>query len=108
MRLTRLALAGVLMVPLVAQAGAKLPKDVREVDHAAALIVARDFAAAEPLLTKAIQITPSDPWAHYNLAVVYRNTRRYDQAVREYHAAMDLFETKGPRPNGQADIGNAL
>ena len=96
------------MVPLVAQAGAKLPKDVREVDQAAAFIVKGQFAAAEPLLNKAIQVAPGDPWAHYNLAVVYRNTGRYDQAVREYHTAMDLFETKGPRPNGEADIGNAL
>ena len=108
MRLIPLALVGLLTVPLVAHAGTKLPKDVRQVDQAAALIVRGQFAAAEPLLKQAIQITPTDPWAHYNLAVVYRNTGRYDAAVRSYHAALDLFESKGPRPNGEADIGNAL
>src|SRR5262249_55410596 len=108
MRLGHLALASALLVPLVAHAGYKLPKDVREVDRAAAFIVRGEFTQAEPLLLKAIERSPNDPWAHYNLAVVYRNTGRYDEAVRRYTEALQLFKTVGPRPNGPGDIANSL
>jgi tetratricopeptide (TPR) repeat protein len=88
MRFCHLALACALFVPAVAQA--RRPPVL--VDEAAQQIVRGDFAAAEPLLQRAVRETPNNPWAHYNLAVVYRNTGRYEHAIMQYEQAKDLFE----------------
>jgi Tfp pilus assembly protein PilF len=36
------------------------------------------------------QKTPANPWVHYELANVYRESQRRDDAVREYRAALEL------------------
>jgi tetratricopeptide (TPR) repeat protein len=108
MRWLILAFAGVLAVPAVASAQARLPKGQAEVNRATEMIVRGDFAGAEPLLRRAVIDAPNDPESHYNLAVVLRNTGHPQEAVPEYHRALDIFEAKGPRPNGEADLGRCL
>src|SRR5438270_5649663 len=71
MRLSSLAFIGLLCVPAVASAA----KDAGE------LIVAGDYAAAEPLLRHQLATNHRDANAHYNLAVVLKHTGRLDDAA---------------------------
>jgi tetratricopeptide (TPR) repeat protein len=108
MRLHPLAFALALVVPAVASANAKLPKGQEEVNRASEMIVRGDYAGAEPILRKAVFDVPDDPYAHFNLGTVLRATGRYDEAVAEFHTALDIFESKGPRANGEGDIASSL
>lgn len=78
-------------------------------DRAAQQNVRGDFVAAERDARQGITQMPNDPWAHYNLAVALKSLGRFDEAIAEYHAAMDLFESnKALRPHGEGDIANCL
>lgn len=99
-------LVGLLLVPVVA--AAQLPKGEEEVNRASEMMVRGDYAGAEPLLRQAISDAPGDPYAYFDLASVLRATGRNDEAIGEYRTAQRLFETKGPRANGQGDISNCL
>ena len=98
---------GMLLVPAVA-AALGLSKGEEEVNRASERIVRGDYAAAEPLLRRAIVDVPKNPYAHYNLGAVLRNQGRTDEAIVEYRQAKELFETVGPRANGAGDIANCL
>jgi Flp pilus assembly protein TadD len=100
-------LVGVILVSPVALAQFQLPKGEQEVNDASEMIVRGDYAAAEPLLRRAVVDAASDPYAHANLAAVLRNTDRYDEAIVEYHKAKTLFE-RGPSANGEADVSSCL
>jgi tetratricopeptide (TPR) repeat protein len=101
-------LVGLLLTPVVASAQFRLPKGEEEVNRASAMIVRGDYAAAEPLLRRAVADAPNDPYAYFNLASVLRATGRDDEAIENYRRAQKLFETKGPRANGPSDISNCL
>ncbi len=73
------------------------------VDQATSRIVRSDYRGAEPLLRKAIQIDDSEPFAHYNLGVVLRETNRFDEAMNEFRRADELFA-----PNDQPNRAAAL
>jgi tetratricopeptide (TPR) repeat protein len=78
-------------------------------DRAAQANVRGDFVTAERDARQGITETPNNPWAHYNLAVALKSLGRFDDAIAEYHAAMDLFESnKAWRANGEGDIANCL
>jgi tetratricopeptide (TPR) repeat protein len=108
MRLQSLAFTLGLVVPAVASANAVLPKGQMEINRASDLIVRGDYAGAEPLLRKALIDAPDDPYGHFNLGSVLRATGRYDEAVIEFHKALDVFESQGPRANGAGDIASSL
>ena len=73
------------------------------VDQATSLIVRGDYRAAEPLLRKSLQIDDSEPFAHYNLGVVLRETGRANDAIAEFQRADQLFA-----PDDQANRAAAL
>ena len=54
------------------------------VGYAAALIQARKFAEAEPILKRVIATTPDDYTAHANLALALYEMKRFAEAVPEY------------------------
>jgi tetratricopeptide (TPR) repeat protein len=54
------------------------------VGYAAALIQARKFAEAEPILKRVIALTPDDYTAHANLALALYEMKRFAEAVPEY------------------------
>ena len=54
------------------------------VGYAAALIQARKFAEAEPILKHVIATTPDDYTAHANLALALYEMKRFAEAVPEY------------------------
>jgi tetratricopeptide (TPR) repeat protein len=101
-------LVGLVLTPLVAAAQVRLPKGEEEVNRASEMIVRGDYAAAEPLLRRAVTDAPSDPYAYFNLASVLRATGRDAEAIENYRRAQTIFETKGPRANGPGDIANCL
>lgn len=98
----------VLVAPVASWAQARLPPGEEDVNRASEKIVRSDYAGAEPLLRRAVVEAPNDPYAHYNLAAVLRATGRGEAAIPEYRRAKELFETVGPRANGQGDIANCL
>ena len=54
------------------------------VGYAAALIQARKFAEAEPILKRVIALTPDDYTAHANLALALYELKRFAEALPEY------------------------
>jgi len=54
------------------------------VGYAAALIQARKFAQAEPILKRVIALTPDDYTAHANLALALYEMKRFAEATPEY------------------------
>ena len=100
-------LVGVLLMPAAALAQVHLPKGDAEVNRASEMIVRGDYAAAEPLLRRAVVDSPNDPYAHANLAAVLRDEGDNDAAIVEYRQAKTLFET-APGANGEGDVANCL
>lgn len=68
-----------------------------QVEQAEAAIEKRDFAAAEPLLTKAVADDPKDYRAWYDLGYVYGSTGRKPEQIDAYRRAVaakpDVFES---------------
>lgn len=48
--------------------------------------------AAEELARKAVKLDQHDYANHWDLAFVYLNTRRFDEALEEYRTALNLYE----------------
>jgi tetratricopeptide (TPR) repeat protein len=103
-------LVGVLL--FVASVGAPraafASKAARHVDAAAHRMIVGDYAGAEPLLRQALAEDPGNPWAHYNMGAVLRALGHYDEAVREYRRALDLFPPGIIPARGQTLYGIAL
>ena len=68
-----------------------------QVEQAEAAIEKRDFAAAEPLLAKAVADNPKDYRAWYDLGYVYGSTGRKPEQIDAYRKAVaakpDVFES---------------
>jgi Tfp pilus assembly protein PilF len=71
-------------------------------------MVRGDYGGAERSLRRAVVDAPAEPYAHFNLASVLRETGRNDEAVAEYRRAKELFQRVGGAANGEADVGNCL
>ncbi len=68
-----------------------------EVQQAEVAIQKGDYAAAEPLLLKAVAQTPANYVAWFDLGYVYKATNRIDQAIDAYRKSIaakgDVFES---------------
>jgi len=108
MRCTGWLLAAVVTVtPAFARANAKLDKPHAELDRGVSLVVAGHFAEAEKPLRESVRLDPTLPEAHYNLAIALRNEGRFDDAIAEYHRALDGFTTEPDRAKALYGIGMA-
>lgn len=96
--------AGLLALPLVAQAKVNQSRGQRELEHGSELMVRQDYADALPQLQRAVRDKPNDPIAHFNLASSLRSVGRYDEAINEYSAALGRV---GPSSD-ESWKGNAL
>lgn len=108
MRFTGWLLAATVMVtPALSRADAVLDKPHALLGDGVSLVVEGKFAQAEKPLREALRIDPTLPEAHYNLGVVLRNEGRYDEAIAEYHRALDGFTTEPRRAQALYGIGLA-
>jgi tetratricopeptide (TPR) repeat protein len=55
-----------------------------------AAIGLKDYKEAEPRLRKALSLSPKSDFAHYLLAVAYRESGRHPQAEEEIHKALEF------------------
>ena len=108
MRCTGWLLAAMVTVtPAFARANATFDKPHEELGRGVSLVVAGRFAEAEKPLREALRLDPMLPEAHYNLAIALRNEGRFDDAVAEYHRALDLFTSEPDRAKALYGIGMA-
>jgi Flp pilus assembly protein TadD len=108
MRFTGWLLAAAVMVtPAFARAQAVLDKPHEELGHGVSLVVAGRFAEAEKPLREALRMDPTLSEGHYNLAVALKNEGRFDEAIAEYHRALDGFSLQADRSKAFYGIGLA-
>ena len=108
MRFTGWLLAAAVMVmPAFARAQAALDKPHAILGQGVSLVVEGRWADAEKKLREALRLDPSLSEGHYNLAVALKNEGRYDEAIAEYHRALDGFVTEPNRAKAFYGIGLA-
>lgn len=108
MRFTGWLLAATVMVtPALAGANVQLDKPHELLDHGVSLVVSGRFAEAEKSLREALRIDPTLAEGHYNLAVALRNQGNFDDAIAEYHRALDGFASDQNRAKALYGIGLA-
>ena len=72
------------------------------------LVVEGRFAEAEKSLREALRLDPTLAEGHYNLAVALKHTKAYfDDAIAEYHRALDGFADDPNRAKALYGIGLA-
>ena len=71
------------------------------------LVVEGRFAEAEKPLREALRMDPTLAEGHYNLAIVMRNLGNFDEAIAEYHRALDGFSSEPDRAKALYGIGLA-
>ena len=59
-------------------------------DYAIALMNSGDYDGARSHLDKLVKQHPNADYAHYGLGVALQKTKQYDEAVKEFRAALDL------------------
>lgn len=99
--------AAVTVTPALARAQAVLDKPHEVLGHGVSLVVEGRWADAEKTLREALRLDPSLGEAHYNLAVALKNEGRYDEAIAEYHRALDGFASEPDRAKALYGIGLA-
>lgn len=73
------------------KAAALRPEDANVLDtYGWSLAKAKDFAKAEEVLSRSIQLNPTLPILHYHLGWVYESQGRADEARRSYRRAFEM------------------
>ncbi len=99
--------ATVMVTPALSRADAVLDKPHALLGDGVTRVVEGKFAEAEKPLREALRIDPTLSEAHYNLGVVLRNEGRYDEAIAEYHRALDGFVSEPDRAKALYGTGLA-
>ena len=99
--------AALVVTPVAARAQAVLDKPHELLGHGVSLVVAGRFAEAEKPLRAALRLDPTLAEGHYNLAVALKNEGRFDEAIAEYHRALDGFQIESNRAKALYGIGLA-
>jgi tetratricopeptide (TPR) repeat protein len=102
------AAATLMLGARVASAEAILSPQHQKLGQGVKLVVDGKYAEAEPVLRCAIEMDPSMAEAHYNLAVVLRQTGRNEEAITEYRAAQKLFDPSSVPNQAKSLYGIAL
>jgi Flp pilus assembly protein TadD len=99
--------ATVLVTPVLGRAQPVLDKPHHILGQGVSLVVAGRFAEAEKPLREALRMDPTLSEGHYNLAIALKNLGQLDEAVAEYHRALDGFSTESDRAKALYGIGLA-
>ena len=84
----RCALVVLILACLVRAAGATAVESLNEAGKAA--YTRGDYANAERLFARAIELQPREPLLHYHHAVALTQLGRWHEAFRSYEAVLDL------------------
>jgi tetratricopeptide (TPR) repeat protein len=108
MRFTGWLLAATVMVtPALGRAQAVLDKPHHLLGQGVAFVVEGRFADAEKPLREALRIDPTLAEGHYNLAIALKNLGQLDEAIAEYHRALNEYSTESDRAKALYGIGLA-
>jgi Flp pilus assembly protein TadD len=99
--------AALLVTPALAHAQAVLDKPHEVLGQGVQLVVAGRFAEAEKPLREALRLDPTLSEGHYNLAVALKSEGRNDEAIAEFHRALDGFASEPDRAKAFYGIGLA-
>ena len=79
-------------------------KDKKLTNKGSEAIVMNDYLGAERYLGEALALNPDNPYALFNMGLVYENTGRQQQAISVYQKVLDLETTQGKKasPEDQA------
>jgi len=88
-------------------ARAQLDEPHKMLGRGVGAVVDGDYKKAEPLLRDSLRMDPLMAEGHYNLAVVLRDTGRFDEAVNEYRTALGLFQQYGAA-DGENGVSRCL
>ncbi len=99
--------AAMIVAPGLARAQAVLDKPHALLGDGVTLVVEGRWADAEKKLRQALRLDPSLSEGHYNLAVALKNQGRYDEAIAEYHRALDGFASEPDRAKALYGVGLA-
>jgi cell division protein FtsN len=64
-------------------------------------IVMNDYLGAERYLEEALALNPDNPYALFNMGVVYENTGRQQQAISMYQKVLELNTTQGKKASSE-------
>jgi Flp pilus assembly protein TadD len=99
--------ATVMVTPALGRAQAVLDKPHHLLNDGSALVVEGRFAEAEKPLREALRLDPTLAEGHYNLAIALKNLGQLDEAIAEYHRALNGFSTESQRAQALYGIGMA-
>jgi cell division protein FtsN len=79
-------------------------KDMKLTNQGSEAILVQDYLGAERYLGEALARNPDNPYALFNMGLVYENTGRQQQAISMYQKVLDLNTTQGKKvsPEDQA------
>ena len=79
-------------------------KDMKLTNQGSEAIIVQDYLGAERYLGEALARNPDNPYALFNMGLVYENTGRQQQAISMYQKVLDLETTQGKKasPEDQA------
>lgn len=79
-------------------------------ERAYAALSSKDYATAESLYGEMLKKNPNDPWALFNLGVVYQNTGRVAEAKASYEKVVRLNpqDVVGATTDGNKGAGTTL
>lgn len=99
--------AALTVTPAMAHAEVTLDGPHAALGKGVALVVDGRFAEAEKPLREALRLDPALNDAHYNLAIALKAEGRYDEAIAEYHRALDGYASDSRRGQALYGIGIA-
>ena len=79
-------------------------KDMKLTNQGSEAIIVQDYLGAERYLGEALARNPDNPYALFNMGLVYENTGRQQQAISMYQKVLGLETTQGKKtsPEDQA------
>jgi Flp pilus assembly protein TadD len=99
--------ATVMVTPALGRAQAVLDKPHHLLGEGSTLVIEGRFAEAEKPLREALRLDPTLAEGHYNLAIALKNLGQLDEAIAEYHRALNGFSTESQRAQALYGIGMA-
>ena len=84
-------------------------KDMRLANQGSEAIVMNDYRSAEKHLGEALALNPDNPYALFNMGVVYEKTGRQQEAIAMYQKVLELNpKEKDDQSNNDSANGQSI